>query len=112
MGQFYFGDSSESGSDLNRRWHELTEKFEKTLNKQGIVGEAAMEQAKAMATDRMKTLAALHNPDMIVGGKDVVAMMDDRGVNSSIGAQWKDRVGELDKRLQRMSPNRSGTVLR
>jgi hypothetical protein len=45
----------------------------------------------------MKTLAALHNPDMIAGGKDVVTSMGDRGVNSSIGSQWQHRVGELDK---------------
>ncbi len=52
----------------------------------------------------MKTLGALHNPDMIAGGKDVVTSMGDRGVNSSIGAQWqgpagtdKDRVAVLDR---------------
>ncbi|MCA8354882.1 polymorphic toxin type 15 domain-containing protein [Burkholderia cepacia] len=91
---------------------ELTAKFEKALSKQGIAGEAAVEQAKAMAAERMKTLAALHNPDMIAGGKDVVTMMGDRGVNSSIGSQWKDRVAELDDAAKKVpEAERGGTKM-
>lgn len=50
-----------------------------------------------MAVDKMSALAALHNPDMIAGGKDVVTSLGDKGINSSIGAQWKDQVADLDK---------------
>ena len=87
---------------------ELAEKFKKQLNKQGVFGSAAEQQAAAMATDRMKTLAALHNPDMIAGGKDVVTSMGDKGVNSSIGSQWKDRVDELDKAAKEVPAHERG----
>ncbi|KWC84734.1 hypothetical protein WL57_18675 [Burkholderia cepacia] len=60
----------------------------------------------------MKTLAALHNPDMIAGGKDVVTMMGDRGVNSSIGSQRKDRVAELDEAAKNVpEAERGGTKM-
>ncbi|WP_455885179.1 polymorphic toxin type 15 domain-containing protein, partial [Pseudomonas spelaei] len=45
----------------------------------------------------MKKLAALHNPDLYSGGMDVIGDFGDRQVNSSIGAQWRSRVSELDK---------------
>ena len=45
----------------------------------------------------MDNLAALHNPDMIAGGADVLTgSFGDRGVNSSIGASWKSRVSAID----------------
>ena len=44
----------------------------------------------------MKTLAALHNPDMVAAGQDIITGFGDKGINSSIGTQWKDRVGDLD----------------
>lgn len=69
------------------------------MNKQGVTGAEAQKQATSMAADKMKTLAALHNPDMIAGGKDAVTSMGDRGVNSSLGSQWakEGRVSEMDK---------------
>lgn len=76
---------------------ELTDKYKTQLNKQGITGQTAQDKAAAMAADKMSTLAALHNPDMIAGGKDVVTAMGDKGVNSSIGSQWKGRVEDMDK---------------
>jgi len=56
-----------------------------------------------MAAQKMKTLAALHNPDLYSGGKDVIGDFGDRRVNSSIGAQWKnkDRIGKLDEAAAR-----------
>lgn len=76
---------------------ELQAQFEKQLGEDGIVGDAATKKAAAMTAERMKTLAALHNPDMIAGGKDVVTSMGDKGVNSSIGSQWKNGVDELGR---------------
>jgi hypothetical protein len=45
----------------------------------------------------MEGLAALHGPDLIAGGKDVISRLGDFGINSSLGSQWKTRVGELDE---------------
>ncbi|WP_366920050.1 polymorphic toxin type 15 domain-containing protein [Burkholderia cepacia] len=49
---------------------------------------------------------------MIAGGKDVVTTMGDRGVNSSIGSQWKDRVAELDEAAKNVpEAERGGTKM-
>jgi hypothetical protein len=45
----------------------------------------------------MATLAALHNPDLFAGGKDLISDFGDRSVNASIGAQWRKRIGGLDE---------------
>ncbi len=70
------------------------------LMEQGLPRNEAKAKAAEMAADKMKTLAALHNPDLVAGGKDVIGDFGDRNINSRIGAQWKSRVGELDKAAQ------------
>lgn len=89
---------------------ELADKFETQLSKQGIVGIEAQQKAAAMTAERMKALAALHNPDMIAGGKDVVLEMGDKRVNSSIGAQWKDRVEALDDEARKIPESARGST--
>ncbi|WP_259645557.1 polymorphic toxin type 15 domain-containing protein, partial [Pseudomonas avellanae] len=42
------------------------------------------------------TLAALHNPDLFAGGKDIIGDFGDRRINSSIGSQWPSRITGLD----------------
>ena len=44
----------------------------------------------------MSRLAALHEPDLIAGGFNVVAKLGSRYINSSIGSQWKSRVKLLE----------------
>lgn len=75
---------------------EIFEESKNRLLDQGEFGEAALKKAKEMTKKRMDSLAALHSPDLIAGGKDVVTSMGDRGVNSSIGRQWRERVKSLD----------------
>ncbi|WP_293371845.1 DUF6861 domain-containing protein [Nevskia sp.] len=64
-------------------------------------------EAKALALSesakQMNTLAALHNPDLVAAGIDIIGGMGDREVNETIGRQWKSgrgkeltRIGELD----------------
>jgi hypothetical protein len=54
----------------------------------------------------MRTLAALHNPDMVAGGKDAIRGFGNRNINSRIGAQWKkgQRLTELDKAANNIPP--------
>jgi len=75
---------------------ELEEKFEDQLLEKDLSLREAEALAKSMAKEQMSTLAALHNPDMIAGGKDQIDDFGDLGVNSSIGRQWRDRVSKLD----------------
>ncbi|WP_333724078.1 polymorphic toxin type 15 domain-containing protein [Acinetobacter junii] len=51
------------------------------------------------AIDAMKNMAALHEPDMFAGGyfDCKPTCMGDASVNSSIGAQWKKIISDMDK---------------
>ncbi len=77
----------------------LTEKYKKEYEKQGV----GAREAKKMAQDKsgriMNEMAALHNPDQIVGGANKVdtKAIGLKNVNSSIGSQWKTRVQTLDE---------------
>ena len=106
------GTGAEQAKARAKYSKELTKKFKDQLAEQGVVGAEAQKRATAMAADKMNTLAALHNPDMIAGGKDVVTAMGDKGVNSSIGSQWKGRVAELDEAAKGIpEAERGGTMM-
>jgi len=74
------------------------------------------KDAKALAEARtdgfMKTVAALHEPDIVAGGKDVIGKhangVDSFGlsnVNSSIGSQWRSLKNDLIEQLKGMNPD-------
>lgn len=95
----YTGQRASTAAKREEYGEELAENYFKS-------GAAKSKSAaKAMAEAKMKTLNALHNPDMIAGGKDVIADFGDASVNKSIGSQWVtkknnmpvSRVEELDK---------------
>jgi len=75
---------------------ETRKKFKDKLIKGFTDKGVSKTKAIQVAEDKMKALHALHNPDLIAGGKDVVTTMGDKGVNQSIGSQWKKRVQEMD----------------
>jgi hypothetical protein len=72
----------------------------------------AEEKAAKEAGKRMATLAALHNPDMVVGGKDVISDFGNRNINSRIGAQWNKsgRLAALDKAAGELQKSMRGAV--
>jgi 2-keto-3-deoxy-L-rhamnonate aldolase RhmA len=54
----------------------------------------------------LDTQAALHNPDQIAGGNPLnIGGMGDKGINSSIGAQWKYRIDDVDDQIRKMAEN-------
>lgn len=66
----------------------------------------AIEKTK----NHMSVIAALHNPDLVAGGKDMISDFGDRQINSIIGAQWKTKIPELKKAAERVPPHlRSST---
>ncbi|MFQ6572321.1 DUF6861 domain-containing protein [Pseudomonas sp. UM16] len=75
---------------------ELETKFFDELLSVGALPDQAMIIAKEKASQKMATLAALHNPDLVAGGKDIISTFGDRRVNSSIGPQWPSRISGLD----------------
>jgi hypothetical protein len=77
---------------------EISDKFAEQLSDKGLSRNEAKKQAADMAAQKMKTLNALHNPDLVAAGKDVIADFGDASINKSIGAQWKSNVnGEYEK---------------
>ncbi|WP_372240373.1 polymorphic toxin type 15 domain-containing protein [Pseudomonas sp. MN1F] len=63
----------------------------------------AKKLSAKQAKETMSSLAALHNPDLIAGGRDVISDFGDRQVNSTIGPQWRSRVGELIQSIEKQS---------
>lgn len=59
------------------------------------------KEAEKQASEWIKGQAALHNPDQIAGGNplDITGIGDTR-INSSIGSQWKNKIGEFDKKVR------------
>lgn len=79
--------------------------FEEALEKylaKGLSADKAESKATKEAAEKMETLAALHNPDMVSAGKDVIADFGNRRINSRIGAQWRSRVSALDEAAERI----------
>ncbi|EAG5528765.1 hypothetical protein JTZ08_002890 [Listeria monocytogenes] len=65
-----------------------------------------LSQAKKEAREWLDTQAALHNPDQIAGGKaEISGGMGDKGINSSIGSQWRYRIDIVDEQIREMAKN-------
>ncbi|MDU8432283.1 polymorphic toxin type 15 domain-containing protein [Pseudomonas syringae pv. actinidifoliorum] len=75
---------------------DMESKFRNQLRLEGRPPSEAAALAKKMTSEKMATLAALHNPDLFAGGKDIIGDFGDRRINSSIGSQWPSRISGLD----------------
>lgn len=73
-------------------------------NREELLEIMSPREAKIIAAQRaketMSTLAALHNPDLIAGGKDVISDFGDKQVNSTIGPQWRSKVEKLKRAVE------------
>ena len=64
-----------------------------------------------MAKKWAKGKAALHGPDQIIGGRaDNITGLGDSNINSSIGSQWKSRVGTLDNYINEKAATLPGST--
>jgi hypothetical protein len=79
---------------------EMKKQHVQELRASGISSDDATRLARIETEEKMNTLAALHNPDLIGGGKDIISDFGDRQVNSSIGPQWKSRARHIDDAVQ------------
>jgi len=77
----------------------LTRRVEEELQ-QTLSYKAARVEAAKRVKETMASIAALHNPDLIAGGKDVIGGFGDRQVNASIGPQWKTKIENLKNAAQ------------
>ena len=115
-GRDAFDPANRDAAVARRARAEYQQKVERDLRRQlgaqGMPSKDAAAKAAVLAGERMKVLAALHNPDLIAGGKDVIADFGDRNINSRIGAQWKTqgRIEGLDEAALRVPPAERGAV--
>jgi hypothetical protein len=93
---------SQIARDARSKFEErLNIEYSKNFSRLGHSPQLAKTLAVSEAKAKMRTLAALHNPDLISGGADVIDDFGDRWVNSSIGPQWRSRVKHLDDAVER-----------
>ncbi|MDH2434377.1 polymorphic toxin type 15 domain-containing protein [Pokkaliibacter sp. MBI-7] len=76
--------------------NEIEESVRTSLRKKGVSPAEMQDLVDAKVKEQMDQLAALHNPDMIAGGDDVIGRVGNANVNSSIGAQWPGKVSGID----------------
>ncbi|NLT31776.1 MAG: hypothetical protein GXX86_15240 [Propionibacterium sp.] len=81
-------------------------------------GLTAEEWAERRTEEELDRVAALHEPDLVAGGRDVIPedengmpSMGDRGVNSSIGSQWRGRRDELEEYIDSLIADGRGDEL-
>lgn len=99
----YTGNRASTASDRKKYENGIVENFRNAGH--------SKKNAEKMASDKMKTLNALHNPDMYAGGKDVIADFGDAGVNKSIGSQWnKTPKGETMTRVEMLDKDAKEAV--
>ncbi|MQX37344.1 eCIS core domain-containing protein, partial [Roseospira navarrensis] len=105
------GGRDSSSATEQRKFREQFEKkmlgeelkaAKKELKAQGIPADQIPDEALKLAEQRtakfMKENVALHDPDQVAGGSpDAIKRMGLKRINSSIGSQWRTRVGILDK---------------
>ncbi|ENU93973.1 hypothetical protein F971_00411 [Acinetobacter vivianii] len=91
---------------------DLAEKYEKEYQQQNIGAREAKKLAKEKSGRIMNEMAALHNPDQLVGGANKVdtKAIGLKNVNSSIGSQWKTRVQALDEAAAKVPVSERGTT--
>ena len=62
----------------------------------------SLKEAEEQAEKWLDTQAALHNPDQVAGGyASNVGGVGDKGVNSSIGSQWRYRIDDVDAQIKK-----------
>lgn len=94
------GRPSSSGAQKNARERYETEINQSLINSYEKQGKSPRE-AERLAEQRTKVimseLNALHNPDMVAGGRDQITRLGRADVNKSIGGHWPTRVDAMDK---------------
>lgn len=82
--------------------NQIADSVQNSMEASGMDSYEAAEAAEKRAGEIMSNLAALHNPDMVAGGQDVIGRVGDARVNSSIGGSWGDhtkptsRIAKMD----------------
>ncbi|WP_299315307.1 polymorphic toxin type 15 domain-containing protein [uncultured Aquimarina sp.] len=95
---------SKEGSKAQKEYREQfrEDMVEDLMENQG----RSYNEAEKLADDFMSNKAALHDPDQVAGGfADNITGLGDSGVNSSLGSQWRTRIGDVDKQVREAAKN-------
>ena len=84
-----------SGRGSNVPQEEVRDAYAKDMKAQG--------KTKKEIELTLARLAALHEPDLVAGGFNVISKLGSRYINSSIGSQWKDKVKVLETAVNSLS---------
>jgi len=71
---------------------EVRELYRKQLRAQKKQPNQTAAELDSLVEAEMERLAALHEPDLVAGGFNVISKLGSRYVNSSIGSQWRTKV--------------------
>jgi Novel toxin 15 len=81
--------------DKSGRGSNVPQEETRELYRKDLEGRKPKLTAKEIEAE-LKLLAALHEPDLVAGGFNVIGKLGSRYVNSSIGSQWKNKVEDLE----------------
>lgn len=71
------------------------------------------DEAEQLASDWIRTQAALHSPDQVAGGfADRVTGVGDSTINSGLGGQWQYRIDDLDSQIRKLAASMSPEEIR
>jgi Novel toxin 15 len=91
-------DYLKSGRGSNVPQEEVRELYRKQLkNDNPTWSNTQIEKELAL-------LAALHEPDLVAGGFNVIGKLGSRYINSSIGSQWRTNVDVLEEAVENIRP--------
>ncbi len=99
----YPGEAADRRAFRQTQWNNAYDKaFDRFSQDPASAGDADALAGKA-ADGALSGQAALHNPDMVAGGKPTATDLGDTGPNSSMGSQWaKTRSGSKLSRAQQL----------
>ena len=99
----YPGEAADRRAFRETRWNETyLDALDQFRQDPATAADARALSSKA-ADDALSGKAALHNPDMVAGGKPIATDLGSTAVNSSIGSQWaKTRSGSTLSRAQQL----------
>ena len=84
----------------NQFQKELRDKFKQDKIEELFENGMSYDDAVKVADEWIKSKAVLHNPDQIAGGNSMnLTGLGDKNVNSSLGAQWRYRIDDLEKQI-------------
>lgn len=94
------GETVRSSAEARQARNEWIDSRVEQLRQEGH----GRSDARNIANDEARGLAALHALDLVAGGADRIWRMGHRGINSSIGSKWikKGRLDKLDDYAERI----------